>query len=528
MLTDTLALVILAFISGSATGDANGVELILQVVLGLAILVAFTFGVLPPIARWFFRTIGQPRTLRYVFMLAALLSAGVVAEVVGIESIVGAFFCGLALNRLVPNEGEFMERIEFFGSALLIPMFLVSIGTVIDPAVLVDPGTLGLAGVFVVACIGGKLDRRAAVQAAVPLHERRGRRRLRPVGRPGGGDAGGDVRRARDRPLHDVDGQRGDDRDRRQPDPRLGLRHPLRRPDAQAGGRHDPLRAGRARPRRRPRGRAARARRRRRDRRRRRRHRAPDVRRRRRWRARPAELTEQVQREITRLALDAELEVRHDRSVTDGLLHAAGSHHASLLVAPAMSQSWLPALLGAGQHAPRRRLAGARRPRARRSRERPTGPSSPSRAAGQAAEQRRRAGRAAAARLRRAGTELVVVAGDEPRDDLAAILGGPPTVTVENPAAGWSAPVRPTDVVVVPGGRNGALATARVTRQAVAVGATVVARRRPRVGHHQRPGRRGLGLVTRRASAAPCDKLTSGSALRRSFVFVDAGSLRPG
>ena len=111
---------------------------------------------LPTIARWFFRTIGTQRTLRYVFMLAALLSSGVVAEVVGIESIVGAFFCGLALNRLVPNEGEFMERIEFFGSALLIPCFLVSIGTVIDPAVLVDPGTLGLAGVFVIACIGGK------------------------------------------------------------------------------------------------------------------------------------------------------------------------------------------------------------------------------------------------------------------------------------------------------------------------------------------------------------------------------------
>ena len=79
------------------------------------------------------------------------------AEVVGIEGIVGAFFAGLALNRLVPNEGEFMERIDFFGSALLIPMFLVSVGTVIDPAVLVDPSTLGTAAVFVVACVGGKL-----------------------------------------------------------------------------------------------------------------------------------------------------------------------------------------------------------------------------------------------------------------------------------------------------------------------------------------------------------------------------------
>ncbi len=48
--------------------------------------------------------------------------------------------------------------------------------------------------------------------------------------------------------------------------------------------------------------------------------------------------------------LDAELEVRHDRSVNDGLLHTADSHRASLLVVPAATQSWLPALLGAGQH----------------------------------------------------------------------------------------------------------------------------------------------------------------------------------
>ena len=47
------------------------------------------------------------------------------------------------------------------------------------------------------------------------------------------------------------------------------------------------------------------------------------------------ELGEHVEREITRLTLDAELEVRHDRSVTDGLLHTADSHRASLIVVPA-------------------------------------------------------------------------------------------------------------------------------------------------------------------------------------------------
>jgi hypothetical protein len=38
----------------------------------------------------------------------------------GIEGVVGAFFAGLALNRLVPNEGPLMDRVEFFGSAVFI------------------------------------------------------------------------------------------------------------------------------------------------------------------------------------------------------------------------------------------------------------------------------------------------------------------------------------------------------------------------------------------------------------------------
>ena len=58
----------------------------------------------------------------------------VLADVFGIEGIVGAFFAGLALNQLVPNDGPSMERIEFFGSAVFIPIFLVSVGLLLDPA----------------------------------------------------------------------------------------------------------------------------------------------------------------------------------------------------------------------------------------------------------------------------------------------------------------------------------------------------------------------------------------------------------
>ena len=49
--------------------------------------------------------------MRYVVAVTAFLSAATVAELFGIEGIVGAFFAGLALNRLVPNEGQLMDRI---------------------------------------------------------------------------------------------------------------------------------------------------------------------------------------------------------------------------------------------------------------------------------------------------------------------------------------------------------------------------------------------------------------------------------
>ena len=156
VLTDTLALLVLAAVAGSATGQSSGGQLALQMGLGLAALVVWCFLVLPRVGRAFFRGIGQERTLRFVFLLAALLSAAVVAEIFEIEGLVGAFFAGLGLNKLVPNRSPLMERTEFFGSALLVPLFLISVGLIINPAVVANPETLGVAAALIAACLGGK------------------------------------------------------------------------------------------------------------------------------------------------------------------------------------------------------------------------------------------------------------------------------------------------------------------------------------------------------------------------------------
>jgi Kef-type K+ transport system membrane component KefB len=156
VLTDTLTLTVLAAVAGTVGGSRSGPEIAVQIVVGLIALIAFSMLVLPMLASWAFRLLGAERPVRYIVAITAFLSAATVAELFGIEGIVGAFFAGLALNRLVPNEGQLMERIEFFGGAVFIPVFLVSVGLILDPAVMFRVETLELAGLFVLACLGGK------------------------------------------------------------------------------------------------------------------------------------------------------------------------------------------------------------------------------------------------------------------------------------------------------------------------------------------------------------------------------------
>ncbi len=156
VLTDTLTLVVLAAVAGAVGGGRSTLDVAVQIVVGLTVLIAFSMLVLPLLAGWAFQLFGAERAVRYIVAITAFLAAATVAEVFGIEGIVGAFFAGLALNRLVPNEGQLMDRIGFFGGAVFIPVFLVSIGLILDPAVILKGETLGLAGLFIVACLGGK------------------------------------------------------------------------------------------------------------------------------------------------------------------------------------------------------------------------------------------------------------------------------------------------------------------------------------------------------------------------------------
>lgn len=106
--------------------------------------------------RWVFAGVGQHRGARFLFVLVALTSAALVADRAGIEGIVGAFFAGLALNRLVPARSRLMEQIEFVGGVLLIPFFLLSTGMLIDPAKFTERRVLAIAGLALLVVFVGK------------------------------------------------------------------------------------------------------------------------------------------------------------------------------------------------------------------------------------------------------------------------------------------------------------------------------------------------------------------------------------
>jgi Kef-type K+ transport system membrane component KefB/nucleotide-binding universal stress UspA family protein len=130
MITDTLALLVLAVIVGMSKGEI-GSEFWIRLTISMVIFSSVVWFLFPLLARWFF-TKNQDNISQYIFVLGMVFLAAFLAEAAGIEAIIGAFLAGLALNRLIPHTSPLMNRIEFVGNALFIPFFLIGVGMLID------------------------------------------------------------------------------------------------------------------------------------------------------------------------------------------------------------------------------------------------------------------------------------------------------------------------------------------------------------------------------------------------------------
>ena len=122
----------------------------------LPLLAGFCLWLLPRITDAFFVRVGRSRPQRFAFALAGMAAGTTIALIGGVEGLIGAFLAGLGMNRLVPSKGPLMDRLDFVGTTIFIPTFLISIGLNIDPVLLIDRDTLLLGLLFTGFVFAGK------------------------------------------------------------------------------------------------------------------------------------------------------------------------------------------------------------------------------------------------------------------------------------------------------------------------------------------------------------------------------------
>lgn len=137
--------------------------LVLSVIYAAAVMYSF-----PWLTRWFFRKFNDSLS-QLIFILAEVCAASLLAQLIGLEGIVGAFFSGLVLNRFIPSRSVLLNRIQFVGNAIFIPYFLIGVGMLINVHVIFQGWGVGwvalnmicvaLGAKFMAAYIGSRLFR---------------------------------------------------------------------------------------------------------------------------------------------------------------------------------------------------------------------------------------------------------------------------------------------------------------------------------------------------------------------------------
>ncbi len=144
-----LALITLASVvklQTTGTFDVVDILMLLLYTAGYAIVVGFSF---PRITRFVFRKISDA-VAQYIFILALVFIGALLAQVIGLESILGAFYVGLVLNRLIPGRSSLMHHIKFVGNAIFIPYFLIGVGMLINVHVIFNGWTVAWVAVNMV------------------------------------------------------------------------------------------------------------------------------------------------------------------------------------------------------------------------------------------------------------------------------------------------------------------------------------------------------------------------------------------
>jgi len=164
IITDTAVLILLAFISAATVGSFTFLFWV-RIIFSVSVFSFLIIWGVPKISIWFFKNLEGESGSQYIFVLAILFISGLLARAAGIEPIIGAFLAGLALNPLIPSTSALMNRISFIGNNLFIPIFLISVGLMVNFTVIFTGfGALIFALTLVSVAIASKFGAAWAMQ----------------------------------------------------------------------------------------------------------------------------------------------------------------------------------------------------------------------------------------------------------------------------------------------------------------------------------------------------------------------------
>ncbi len=126
VLAVTLSLMVLAVVKQQVMSEPLWHTLLVLPLVFVVILL-----LLPRVAQVFLKRFTDPIT-DFVFVMLVLVVSALLTDYAGLDAVLGAFLSGLAMNRLLPNRSGLVKRITFVGNTIFVPLFLISIGMLID------------------------------------------------------------------------------------------------------------------------------------------------------------------------------------------------------------------------------------------------------------------------------------------------------------------------------------------------------------------------------------------------------------
>jgi len=132
-MSDTLSLIVYAICAGIYHSGFSMLNLAVQLI-EIAVFVPLVLFGLSRLGAYLLKRVENDENAYFILMLAIMVVSGLIAQLINLPGIVGAFLAGLAVNAAVRDKPA-KGKLEFLANSLFIPIFFIVTGFLIDPVV---------------------------------------------------------------------------------------------------------------------------------------------------------------------------------------------------------------------------------------------------------------------------------------------------------------------------------------------------------------------------------------------------------